>query len=99
MKLALVLALAALAAPKPFPDVPVEYQSRFKSLVIKQKDLALEEMTLQNKYLADKKAEEAINAEGQELEHKMFVDLKLDPSKYSVSYKDGQMVIIAKDSQ
>ena len=78
------------------PEVPENYQSKFKTLVIKQKDLQIDELSLQQRYAADVKATDQVNADGQALEAKLMEDLKLDPKKYTVSYKEDRMQIVEK---
>jgi hypothetical protein len=99
-KFALILLTGmAFAQEKPaakLPEVPLDYQSKFKTLVIKQKDLQIDELSLQQRYAADVKAADQVNADGQTLEAKLLADLKLDPKKYTVSYKEDKMQIVEK---
>jgi hypothetical protein len=83
----------------PIPDIPVGYQDQFKTLVIKQKDIQLDEMQLQARYQADIKAADQANAEGLALETKVLAQFKLDPAKYTTVYKDGKIVIVAKEEK
>jgi hypothetical protein len=81
------------------PDVPAEWQAKFLPVVIKQKDIQIEEQNLQTRYAADEQLKATVNAQGQALEAECVKALKLDPEKFVVQYKDDKMVVVAKEAK
>jgi hypothetical protein len=94
---------AIAAASKPvdppkvvIPDIPVGYQDQFKTVVIRQKDIQIDELRLQAQYNADVKAADQANADGMAIETKVLAQFKLDPAKYTTLYQGDKMVIVEK---
>lgn len=97
-KLALLLLAGTCFAQAPkLPDINTDYQNKFLIIVTKQQKVALDETNLQKQWDADQKQLDSINADGRALEAKLMADLKLDPTKYTVIFKDDKMQIIPKD--
>lgn len=84
------------AKPPALPEISADYQSQFKTIVIRQKDIQIDELQLQARYLDDTKATDRANAEGQVIETKLLQELKLDPKKYTTVYQGDKMVIVEK---
>lgn len=83
--------------PKAMPEVTQEHQNQYKSLVIKDKNLQLDEQQLQLRYIADEQAKTANQAELEKFKAKVLIDLKLDPAKYSVvAAGDDSVKIVEK---
>lgn len=110
MKRLAIILLAGMAfaqdkpkeTPKPevkLPEISVEYQDKFKTLVIKQQNLRIDESNLQRQFDADEKALALVNTEGLAIEAKLMAELKLDPKKYTTLYKDDKMIIVERQEK
>ena len=81
------------------PEVPANYQDQFKTLLIKQKNLIIDERAAKDAYDADQAALTKVNSEGQALEAKILGDLKLDPKKYTTTYNGEKVVVVEKQEK
>jgi hypothetical protein len=86
------------APTEKLPDVPVTYQDKFKTAIIKLQSAQLDENQLSAKFQQDEKDKTAAQAEAADIESKLLTELKLDPKKYTVQYKDNKVQIVAKEA-